>query len=106
LTALSRRPRAAPPSRSRRSPVATLALAARADAFVYWANFNTGAIGRADLDGHHVDQSFISGASLPLGVAVDELPVKVLRCRGKLRSGTYQEIKVPAGKTCDGTTRP
>src|SRR3954447_14063359 len=51
--------------------VATLALAARADAFVYWTNFN-GTIGRANLDGTGVDQSFITGASRPTGVAVDK----------------------------------
>ena len=43
--------------------LATFALVARADAFVYWANFNTGTIGRANLDGSGVDQSFITGAS-------------------------------------------
>jgi hypothetical protein len=51
--------------------LATLALAARADAFVYWANFGTGTIGRADLDGSGANQAFITGASSPLGVAVD-----------------------------------
>ena len=38
-----------------------LALAARADAYVYWANDQTGAIGRANLDGTGVNQSFIGG---------------------------------------------
>ena len=51
-----------------------LALAARADAFVYWANFGNGTIGRANLNGSHVNQSFITGASAPIGVAVDGLP--------------------------------
>ena len=51
--------------------VATLALVARADAFVYWANFNTGTIARANLDGSGVDQSFIGGASGPVGLTVD-----------------------------------
>jgi virginiamycin B lyase len=38
---------------------------------VYWTNVNTGTIGRANLDGSGADQSFISGASYPSGVAVD-----------------------------------
>jgi hypothetical protein len=51
--------------------LASLALVARADAFVYWANFNTGTIGRANLDGSGADQRFIGGASGPVGLAVD-----------------------------------
>ena len=38
---------------------------------VYWANEGTNTIGRANLDGTGVDQSFITGASAPFGVAVD-----------------------------------
>src|SRR5207247_2927911 len=37
---------------------------------VYWANFSAGSIGRADLDGSNPNQSFITGASNPVGVAV------------------------------------
>ena len=51
--------------------VATLALAARADAFVYWANQGTDAIGRANLDGTGANQSFITDATGPWGVGVD-----------------------------------
>jgi hypothetical protein len=51
--------------------VATLALAARADAYVYWTNYDTGTIGRANLDGTGANPSFITGASNPGGVAVD-----------------------------------
>jgi virginiamycin B lyase len=47
----------------------SLALPATAGAFVYWANGTT--IGRANLDGSGVDQSFITGAAAPAGVAVD-----------------------------------
>ena len=36
---------------------------------IYWAN-NIGTIGRANPDGTGVNQSFISGASSPIGVAV------------------------------------
>lgn len=48
-------------------------FAARADAFVYWANYGSGSgstIGRAELDGSGTNQSFIAGASGPCGVAV------------------------------------
>jgi hypothetical protein len=51
--------------------VATLALAARADAYVYWTNYDTGTIGRANLDGTGANPSFIAGAGNPGGVAVD-----------------------------------
>jgi hypothetical protein len=51
-----------------------LALASRADAFVYWANWgaSTGStIGRANLDGSGANQNFITGAGGPCGVAVE-----------------------------------
>ena len=38
---------------------------------LYWANFTTGTIGRANVDGTGANQSFISGAINPWGVAVD-----------------------------------
>src|SRR6266545_474363 len=44
---------------------------AGASRHVYWANLNTGTIGRADLDGQNPNQSFITGTSFPRGVAVD-----------------------------------
>ena len=48
------------------------ASAPGAQGFVYWAIFDqTGSIGRANLDGTGADQSFITGASGPFGVAVD-----------------------------------
>jgi hypothetical protein len=34
---------------------------------IYWANFNAGTIGRANLNGTGASQSFITGASDPLG---------------------------------------
>ena len=37
---------------------------------VYWANEGTNTIGRANLDGTGVDESFITGASTPFAVAV------------------------------------
>jgi len=53
--------------------VALFALAARADAFIYWANGPQGSdsIARANLDGTGVDQTFIPGLSGADGVAVD-----------------------------------
>jgi virginiamycin B lyase len=38
---------------------------------VYWTNLDADTIGRANLDGTGVNQSFITGASDPAGVAVD-----------------------------------
>ncbi len=50
----------------------SLAAAPRADAFIYWANGGTNAIGRADLGGGHVDQGFIRDTRVPCEVAVDD----------------------------------
>jgi hypothetical protein len=42
---------------------------------IYWSNDSpTNTIGRADLDGSNPNQSFITGASTPIGVAVDAEP--------------------------------
>ena len=38
---------------------------------VYWTNSDIGTVGRADLNGQNANQSFITGASGPSGVAVD-----------------------------------
>ena len=52
--------------------VLPLALVPRAEAFLYWTNQATGTIGRANLDGSGVHQTFISsGVSRPTGIAVD-----------------------------------
>jgi hypothetical protein len=51
--------------------LASLALAARAQAFVYWSNYENSSIGRADNDGSGVDQTFISGTRGPSGIVVD-----------------------------------
>lgn len=51
-----------------------LLFAPAAHAYVYWANWGGGAgttIGRSTVDGGQVNQSFISGAHGPCGVAVD-----------------------------------
>jgi len=49
-----------------------VALPASAGAFVYWTNFNSSAIGRADLDGTGVNQDFTNGSSTgAVSVAVD-----------------------------------
>ncbi len=51
--------------------LAALAVPASAGAFIYWTNVPTNTIGRANLDGTGVDQSFITGATEPAGLAVD-----------------------------------
>ena len=51
--------------------LASLALAQRAEAFVYWADAGTHSIARANLDGTGVQQSFIPGIDRPTAVAVD-----------------------------------
>ena len=47
------------------------AWAAQASAYTYWANDSTNTIGRAYSNGTGAEQGFITGASHPLGVAVD-----------------------------------
>jgi Ca2+-binding RTX toxin-like protein len=66
--------------------LATLALVARADAYLYWSSANpfeaqgTPAIGRADLDGTNPNQNFITSTDFgpfphgPWGLAVDLAP--------------------------------
>jgi hypothetical protein len=41
-----------------------------AHGYIYWANHKDGTIGRANLDGTGVNQSFVTGATSPCGVAV------------------------------------
>ena len=50
---------------------ASLALASRADAFIYWAEPGRDAMGRANLDGTGANPTFITAADNPRGVAVD-----------------------------------
>jgi virginiamycin B lyase len=81
--------------------VAILALAARADAFIYWTNVvggpsQQGAIGRANLDGTGVNQNFI-GASDPQGVTVDGARVywtDLFTPGGGLGSGTIGQANL------------
>lgn len=47
------------------------AVAPAANAYIYWANATADTISRANLDGTGVNQSFISGAEYPAGIAVD-----------------------------------
>ncbi len=42
-----------------------------ASAEVYWSSYNSNEIGRANIDGSGINQSFITGASTPDGLAVD-----------------------------------
>jgi hypothetical protein len=44
------------------------------ESHIYWANQTSNSIGRADIDGTHIDRAFVAGASAPVGVAVDDLP--------------------------------
>ena len=37
-------------------------------AFIYWTNYGTSAIGRANFNGTGANQKFITGADAPLGV--------------------------------------
>ena len=48
-----------------------LALASPTEARIYWGNFGTGTIGRAELDGTGANQGFITGAGSPGGMAVN-----------------------------------
>jgi hypothetical protein len=66
-------------------------------AHVYWANGNTDTIGRANLDGTGVDQSFITGAQYPAGLAVDALRSFSLgKAKKNKRKGTARlTAKVP-----------
>jgi hypothetical protein len=48
----------------------TLALAPRAEAFIYWPSLDSTMIGRSNLNGAGVDPGFITRAD-PAGVAVD-----------------------------------
>jgi hypothetical protein len=48
----------------------SLTLARRADAYLYWANGQSGSIGRATDSGEDVNQSFISEIPDPAGLAV------------------------------------
>jgi len=42
------------------------------DTYVYWSNFGGNTIGRANLDGTGVNQSFITGANHPVGISADD----------------------------------
>jgi hypothetical protein len=48
-----------------------LSGASSAQAYIYWSSDGAAAIGRANLDGTSPDQSFITGANEPAGIALD-----------------------------------
>jgi len=50
--------------------LALLALAPKADAFIYWGDYSHGRIGRAANDGSNVNPNFITGLGSPAGLAV------------------------------------
>ncbi len=51
--------------------LAGLALAPRADAYVYWTNSGADSIGRAKLDGSNAIRGFITNVAYPEDIAVD-----------------------------------
>ena len=53
---------------------------------MYWGNFGSTTIGRANLNGTGVTQSFISGAEAPCGVAVDVLPSNTTISKAKIKA--------------------
>ena len=80
--------------------VSPLALAPRAEAFVYWTNQSDGTIGRADLDGTGVDERS-SAASQPGG--------RRRGCAARLLDGRVPREMGPrtiARARLDGTGRP
>src|SRR5690349_168995 len=69
-----RRPRLLTPSLIVVIVATVLTLPASAGAYVYWANYGLAmgtSLGRADLGGAGVTQSFMSAPRSPTGVAVD-----------------------------------
>jgi hypothetical protein len=50
--------------------VFSLLFAASAHAYVYWADFGSGTIGRANVDGSNVEDGFITTGGHPIAVAV------------------------------------
>lgn len=91
-----------------------LTFAQRAEAFVYWANSDGsgGTIGRANLDGTGVNQSFVSGAIHPCGVAVNSSHVfwgndnATSVGRAKLDGTGANQAIAPADGTCGVTVNP
>jgi hypothetical protein len=66
--------------------------AARADAFVYWANLGANTLGRASLDGSSPVPGFITGASTPRGADPREGVARWRRRRGWGLIGTLTVI--------------
>ena len=78
----------------------TLALASRAEAFVYWSDASTSTIGRASLDGTGVEPSFLTGVGSPSGLAV----AKYIYWTDPVGGGTYPNRYGTIGRaTLDGT---
>ena len=89
----------------------TLALASRAEAYVYWTN--PGAIGRANVDGTGVDENFITGAGVPLpapfndsnpdGVAVNSTHLYWVSSGVRLSGGMLRQTLTIGRANLDGT---
>lgn len=69
-----------------------LVMASGARAEIYWANYGANAtgttIGRANLDGSNVNQSFITGAAGPVGIAIDGTHIYWSNSDGPNNTGT------------------
>jgi hypothetical protein len=88
----------------------TLALAPRAEAFVYWTNPLDRAIGRANLDGTGVDNSFITGVgpqfgndSVPDGVAVNSTHLYWVSSGVRRSGGVLAQALTIGRANLDGT---
>src|SRR3954454_10490426 len=58
-----------------------LAVASPAEARIYWGNFGTGTIGRAELAATGANQVFITGAGPPGGMAVNYTHISCVSSR-------------------------
>ncbi len=64
--------------------IALFGVAQSAQAYVYWTNPQANTLGRANLDGTDANAHFISGATLPRGVAVDGAHIYWVNANGTI----------------------
>ena len=65
--------------------------------YIYWADMDADTIGRANLNGSGVNESFIGGAYDPLGVAVDARPTAT--STGRTLNGTIGRANLNGTRT-------